>query len=620
MLNYIDVELDDLVEELFDAKDIIEQYRNLVDSSDYILKGQFYGGESNGTFDDCLWVSNHHITKGNIYFDFKPLEELRFIGVDSEYIGMVKSWVADMLETSAYTDDEDGELIVSIDTVSKYNYLVDFIKRSQNFSKDFIDDTKGSEFNEYFSISVKDATKNKKARAVYYFIEFTGDWFFEKFKDIGTIYHTKLQIRLEETSDKSDVRILPDSKNIILFDTCLKDFFDKEEDYNLKMYYYPLLIWWKLTTVIPFRPSEFCLKIKRDCLETNENGYFIKIDRLKRKRGTKPNLLPVLRHIKITEEMHDLISDYINKTSEFGESKTLISIPALLHFRLQAKEFFECTKSNETSKSCRYFTNARLTRLIQSFYSKVIETRYKYMNITQRIKPHDTRHFAFTSLVMQGFSAVEIAIIGGHRSLSSLDTYTSSGNTYIDTEVIVAITKGISEGTIDKISVKQLVFGMSEKSKINLNSDYEVEIDNIKLGYCTANFNTGTLPCEDSDCFNCTKWWCAPTEKSYNTLIGILSKRIASNQTKLNRDMGFMKQLIDNTMITVINENPILNKQDEKGLKSVSLRLNSTCRKIIDLKTRLINPDIVQNMVVELCDNNSYITESSIFTREIDLE
>lgn len=619
MLSYIDIELDNIVEERFDVDGVIKQYRDLINSSNYILKGKFYGGESNGTFDDCLWVSTQHISKGNIYFDFKALEELKFIGVDSEYINLVKSWVAYMLETTSYIDEEDNDIIIATDTATKYNYLVDFIKCSQNFSEDFIDDTKGSAFDEYFSVDIKDATKNKRARAVCYFIEFTDDWFFEKFKETGILYHTKLQTRLEEISDKSGVRILPDSKNIILFDTCIKDFFDTEEDYNLKMYYYPLLIWWKLTTVIPFRPSEFCLKIKRDCLKQDDDGYFIKIARLKKKAGLKGNLLPVLNRIMITKEIYDLINDYINKTDEFGESKTLISVPALQHFKLQVKDFFGTTKfgSNSSEKN-RYFTNSRLDALLRSFYKKVIDVRYKNMNITQRIRPNDTRHLAFTSLVMQGFSPVEIAIIGGHRSLASLNTYTSSGNTYIDTEVIVAITKGISEGTIDKISLKQLVFSKDDKSEINIDNAYETEIDGIQLGYCTANFNEPILPCEDNDCFKCTKWWCSPTEKSYTTLLEILMKRIADNQIKLNRDIAFMQQLINNTKITVIDENPILDKRDEKALKSTSLRLNSTCKKIIDLKTKLINPDAVQNMVAELCDVNSYITEGSIFTPKID--
>ena len=48
----------------------------------------------------------------------------------------------------------------------------------------------------------------------------------------------------------------------------------------------------------------------------------------------------------------------------------------------------------------------------------------------------DTRHFAFTSLLLQGIAPPYIAIMGGHRCLSTLDNYTCSTSYYADSEIV----------------------------------------------------------------------------------------------------------------------------------------------------------------------------------------
>lgn len=76
-------------------------------------------------------------------------------------------------------------------------------------------------------------------------------------------------------------RKIPYSKDVIAFKYYLDRFFNEKHPVVLKNFYMSILLWWKITSVIPMRPSEFAFKLKRDCIFTTDENYYLKIDRVK---------------------------------------------------------------------------------------------------------------------------------------------------------------------------------------------------------------------------------------------------------------------------------------------------------------------------------------------------
>lgn len=127
------------------------------------------------------------------------------------------------------------------------------------------------------------------------------------------------------------------------------------------------------------RSSEFCSKIPRDCLVTENNSYYMKITRIKKSTKSKNKKLPLLKRVKITKEYHDLIKNYIDETNEYGFSKTLISYRSYLNFKNILKKdtnFFKTTTLNNEKYNQDSFSRDIMDRLLEHFYNKFISERY----------------------------------------------------------------------------------------------------------------------------------------------------------------------------------------------------------------------------------------------------
>ena len=142
-------------------------------------------------------------------------------------------------------------------------------------------------------------------------------------KDLITDEHydvleSLMSIKLGKRKDKR--RKLPNESDILTFDYYLKYFFkDEEIEDDMKVMFYPVLIWWKVTNVIPMRPVELCTRLKRDCLEEVDGKYYLHVDRAKVDVGKNKTVgrkqrIPLLNKLSITKDIFDLINEYIKLT------------------------------------------------------------------------------------------------------------------------------------------------------------------------------------------------------------------------------------------------------------------------------------------------------------------
>jgi len=182
------------------------------------------------------------------------------------------------------------------------------------------------------------------------------------------------------TSDKLKVinspRDLPKLTDILNFKDCIetysKELISSEVNNKIELViFYPLILWWELTTIIPMRPSEFCM-IKRDCLSNDK----ISFPRFKQKRKkAKSREAIVYDTLPIPKCLADKIKHYIRLTAEFGHSEYLISLPAYLEFTL-------INQKSNVDYTTKHFTNEYLRKLINRFYQEIVIDKYSLSNLS----------------------------------------------------------------------------------------------------------------------------------------------------------------------------------------------------------------------------------------------
>lgn len=214
--------------------------------------------------------------------------------------------------------------------------------------------------------------------------------------------------------------------------------------------FYPIKLWWEITTTIPLRVSELVLT-PYDCL-TKENGfYYLTVRRTKLKGNTaivkhKVDEDYTLQKVRISEKLYRLIEDYRDLVDEYdwipnffyegyqhvGRRKYLFSQRAYFkHLRFKGA-------TGKNSSILEFFNVSNLNYLLKQFYKRVIVDLFKYQLVQKRdqdvdLLPYqleyvnlmDTRHFAFINMVLNDLEPLIIKQISGHSSIKSSYHYYS---------------------------------------------------------------------------------------------------------------------------------------------------------------------------------------------------
>lgn len=594
------IAIDDLAEEYMDIDELYNYYKKQINQLNILETGTFLTEKINlnGEFDEDYWVIYMGLSQQYRYIRFATLKKIENIELSENEILLIKCWVADnLINKINEVEDRDSELYVGRITTA-FNRLIYFIKKSNNFSKAFIDDKKGSYFDDFFMNKNELYTYTTLSVIVDY-LNFISDYNIID-DNILNLYLNKIALKMPKLK-QSKSRELPSSQDILLFDNYINIFFnDKNVNVLIKEYYRPILLWWKITNIIPMRPSEFCLKIRRNCLIKDEenNDYYLRIDRIKKKANLKANLLPVLTTLKITKDIYKLINDYIIDTEELGEADTLISYNAIEYYReklINELNFWRTDSYNNLPISKKIdkskMSNTVFGVLLLSFYEKVIVGIYKDNRIKMKVRPNDTRHFAFTSLVLQGYSPIEVAIIGGHRDLRSIDSYVSNIDIYIDTQVMVTIRKNFGKVSLDKNYIVRHVFNMPEKCPTSMEKCIP---DEYNIGYCTADlkgsFKKGINPCEhQGECCYCSKWWCLPTVENKNKLFVLLQQKLDRSHNRLEKNIDFFKKILRQSGLIVVNNDLQVDRNLAIESRRLSLDIGADAQNLMNLKLNSLN-------------------------------
>lgn len=223
-------------------------------------------------------------------------------------------------------------------------------------------------------------------------------------------------------------RNLPCYQSILLFDYIINDFLQRT---NIKerARYYPVLIWWKLSSIMPLRPGEV-YQLPKGCIYEKNGKHYIHIERIKNKSERKKYSSLIVKDFEIREDVYSIIRDYIDYISEFDDTKYLFSIGSLRRTAgLRAKD-----------EDVERITHITIQTIYKHFKKEIIEREYGYHmvplgqkkneNDIEEVKMGDVRHLAIVNLMMMGYNPLYIMELAGHHKLNTQIGYYNHADTF----------------------------------------------------------------------------------------------------------------------------------------------------------------------------------------------
>ena len=218
-----------------------------------------------------------------------------------------------------------------------------------------------------------------------------------------------LEERTGLNGSKDDAqRVLADFRTYLKFDEIISRYWDSA-GHEQRLAYFPLYFWWKLTAILPLRPTEFLLT-PRDCL----HGKVLTVRRTRLKnKGVRVSYSIdgdyELYKYEISEHLATELRAYIAATDAFRQNE----IDTLL---VPTTNFIDRVSDNAS----KYYTYGRLRMCLLAFYDEaVIPSGIEIGGITLG----DTRHLAMINLIISGGSPSACRELAGHADINISSHY-----------------------------------------------------------------------------------------------------------------------------------------------------------------------------------------------------
>lgn len=533
------IDLDELAEEKFNLEESVIKANALltiIREEDPIF---------NGEFEDDIWYFENHLFKTKVIFNFTEMKNThRFKNYwDSASVILIKCWVVELLG-SYYPTGVNRNLTVLLKAIEQTEFFNpnkanSFVESLRNYSpavqKCLEEKDKEDKTREELLYELKKERSGlqpviEMINVILNFLTFSEIESFE-------VYHKPLMTIRKGIPYEVFARQLPSGKDVLKLDYCINQYFKFGIRNPSKLLFAPILLWWKITNIIPMRISEFCL-IERTCITERNGSYYIALPR--KKQPASKRKVQVIDTLEITKDIFELIKEYIEHTNQYGESETLVSYRAILALTERKPKTIPSGKTN-------YFVRYNFRNLLRRFYREVVYGEFG-KTVIREVKPNDTRHFAFCSLLMQGISPIEIARLGGHSTIEAQYHYSNHTEYFIDVEV-----KKLIDGFVRQNGELRGAFEGHEITfeDIEQNS-FRFPSNNTRLpmevGYCTDELQR----CESEECMLCMHWWIHPIELVDSK--SIIEEKITKGKQKIIELGNFLKNINENFKATMVSD------------------------------------------------------------------
>lgn len=204
----------------------------------------------------------------------------------------------------------------------------------------------------------------------------------------------------EISSDRSTrhPRKLRPFRDYIDFNDAAEGFWNRADE-KKKIYFFPVYLWWTLTTILPLRATEFTL-MPDDCVSYDAGRYFINVRRTRLKKKLQKVTYSIkgdyeIRKYEVTDRIAEDISWYMDMTKDMPH-------PGIGTLFVTGTE--------------RYMTYPMMRQRLSEFSMEAGYTG-------QPMNLGDTRHLAMINLMLSGGSPSVCRELAGHESIDISSNY-----------------------------------------------------------------------------------------------------------------------------------------------------------------------------------------------------
>lgn len=222
------------------------------------------------------------------------------------------------------------------------------------------------------------------------------------------------------------------SKNIPNFDsifafTEIINMFMKNATIEELKEYYPVILWWNITTILPLRPSEF-LKTPFDCIDIDDNNYILKIKRSILKSKSKIGDISKMENcyideiVSIDKSLYECIQEYqkfININMSNCKKDFLIPIEFVKESntpRIINQENF--TSNDLYHKVNKFYNIIVIIKMGIGVKGSLLINKNGIQEVIEKLTPYDTRHIAIINLMLMGNDPYVVMQLAGHESIN----------------------------------------------------------------------------------------------------------------------------------------------------------------------------------------------------------
>lgn len=286
------------------------------------------------------------------------------------------------------------------------------------------------------------------------------------------------EINKEDRKNRKHPCIMNEFQSYFLFDHIIKNAWKNEMNEIQRKFYFPIVLCWMLTTVLPLRVTEFCVT-PYDCTDEREGKYYLTIRRTRLKGSAS-------RDMKI--HFYRINKDYYKQ--EYEVPKWLYDmVEVWREDSKNAEHPYDLLFSDAYTASLRYrkmyarskektFDTERLGMILKQFYEEFVLERANmalvdevtlmdrymdkdlgsyqmYPDEIMMLQLKHTRHLAMINLIRWGCNPMLIKNFAGHTSPEEDENYYSNTTRFVRcaTKILWERTKEAGNSFIEEEAV-----------------------------------------------------------------------------------------------------------------------------------------------------------------------
>ena len=278
-----------------------------------------------------------------------------------------------------------------------------------------------------------------KGHDLFYYIEFLSIYGVSQ-EYLYTCRIEMLHCRDEQAAAKKDEQhavSMDELLSYLKFDDVVRKWWKGSSFENLRGVYYPLYLWWVITSIIPLRVREFC-STAFDCVKEEGGLYYLTVRRSKLK-GSSAHA-PVIRQHRIdadnSEHTYEIPRWLFEEIKEYQELTEGYEHPYGLLFSIDHINSCD-NRILRTANADKAFGPVELAALIRDFYARIVLGQYGYElvdaetlmsrsikegsyalgdNEIMLVQARHTRHLAMINLVMRGATPMVLKAFAIHTN------------------------------------------------------------------------------------------------------------------------------------------------------------------------------------------------------------